>query len=681
MSSTFFGLTIAGSGLNAFQASINTTANNIANEETEGYARQKVVKEAAGALRVWQKFGSTSTGVVASSIESVRDKYYDEKYWINQGDFGYYDKKQYYMQQIEDYFNDKGDAAPGFSTIFADMFNALEGVQTAAGDLSQRTAFVSEAQKTVDYFNNTAVRLENLQSSINDEVKTTVDQVNAIAQKIALINKQINVIEMQGGIANDLRDSRALLIDDLSKIVRIETDEQKVRNTNNPDMYTGATTFTVKINGQTLVDTYEYNPLECRTREDKYNQSDIDGLYDVIWKKSGMRLNVISNNQSGSLKALFEMRDGNDYGNLRGTFFATESDTTTVSIINPSISKVEYMTMPEKGVITVNNTQYHYDYFSAEYRTKEYEVNGETVKLPILYDEAGNEIGYDEEGNPLEGGGTPVIDKYNFHLTEGIVSSKLTQYDGMTVTVGSSIATKGVPFYQNQLNQFVRAFAKAFNDIHEQGEDVNGKEAEAFFVANSSMDESQWKFESQRTYRNGEYDDGTTQSYGVTDDAGNHIPSYIIGVYNDPDSDPPVMLDNYYMLTAKTMGVNANIKRDVNMMATTAKISNGIDNNELVSSMLSLESGTILFRGGSADKFLQCIYADVTVDAQEADVFSGNYENILKQIDKQRQSVMGVDEDDEAMDLVRFQNAYNLSSKIISVLAEMYDQLILRTGV
>ena len=78
---------------------------------------------------------------------------------------------------------------------------------------------------------------------------------------------------------------------------------------------------------------------------------------------------------------------------------------------------------------------------------------------------------------------------------------------------------------------------------------------------------------------------------------------------------------------------------------------------------------------------MQCIYADITVDTQECEIFTDNYTNISTTIDNQRQSVSGVDEDEEALDLIKFQNAYNLSSKCISVLSEMYDQLILRTGV
>ena len=97
--------------------------------------------------------------------------------------------------------------------------------------------------------------------------------------------------------------------------------------------------------------------------------------------------------------------------------------------------------------------------------------------------------------------------------------------------------------------------------------------------------------------------------------------------------------------------------------------------------ILKLQSEKKLFRGGGADDFLQVIYADITVDTQEAAVFEENYLSIQYEIERQRQSISGVDEDEEALNLVKFQNAYNLNAKVISVLKEMYDQLILSTGV
>ena len=106
-----------------------------------------------------------------------------------------------------------------------------------------------------------------------------------------------------------------------------------------------------------------------------------------------------------------------------------------------------------------------------------------------------------------------------------------------------------------------------------------------------------------------------------------------------------------------------------------------IDAADLVVKLQALQSKTKLFRGGGGNAFLQCIYSDVTVDTQECKIFQTNFTNISKSISNQRMSVSGVDEDEEALDLMKFQNAYNLASKCISTFAEIYDRLILNTGV
>ena len=117
------------------------------------------------------------------------------------------------------------------------------------------------------------------------------------------------------------------------------------------------------------------------------------------------------------------------------------------------------------------------------------------------------------------------------------------------------------------------------------------------------------------------------------------------------------------------------------MIATTDNINDGVDKYELVEELLKLKSQKVMYRGGGADDFLQCIIEDISVDTEEAKIFSTNYANVGAAIDNQRQSISGVDEDEEALDLVKFQNAYNLSSKMVSVFVEIYDQLILNTGV
>ena len=291
MPSTFFGLTIASSGLNAYQIALNTTANNISNLRTVGYSRQQANRVASDALRVCAKYGSTGTGVTTTEIKQIRNEYYDQKYWYNQSSVGLYETRLDYLLQIENYFLDDGEEAngmKGFNTIFDSMFRALDTLKHSAADTEVRQQFIGKSQNLMTYFNSVSLGLRQIQSSTNDEIRATVQNINAIAEKIAILNKQINIIEVQGGYANELRDQRALLVDELSKIVPTEVSEVPVKNTNYPDMQIGSNYYTVKIGGQLLVRTDEYTTLECRVREEKINQSDIDGLYDVIWSDTAI---------------------------------------------------------------------------------------------------------------------------------------------------------------------------------------------------------------------------------------------------------------------------------------------------------------------------------------------------------------------------------------------------------
>ena len=178
---------------------------------------------------------------------------------------------------------------------------------------------------------------------------------------------------------------------------------------------------------------------------------------------------------------------------------------------------------------------------------------------------------------------------------------------------------------------------------------------ESFFVANNMVDSGQFKFDDN-----------------------------VVGTTFDGS------MDTYYKLTALSCAINDKSVRDPGFFATSADLKNentgavqdeGVDAYSIVGELLALQSGTKMFRNCGGDEFLQVIYSDITVDTQEADVFSQNYEEISKSINLQRQGISGVDEDDEALDLVKFKNAYNLASKAISVLAEMYDRLITQTGV
>ncbi len=613
MPSTFFGLTIATSGLNAYQVALNTTANNISNVQTEGYTRQVANRVASDSLRVYQKYGAVGTGVTTTSIKQVRNEYYDAKYWYNQSSVGLYETRLNYLQQIENYFIDD-DTSKGFSTILNTMFNALDTLKNNASDVNVRQQFIGSAQNFATYFNSVSLGLTDIQESVNDEIKSTVMNINAIAEKIAILNKQINVIEIQGAYANELRDQRALLIDELSTIVPTEVSEVPVTDTNHPDEPTGATYYTVKIGGQLLVDTYDYNSLMCVSRENKVNQTDSDGLYDIKWEKTGNTFAAGASYMSGSLKALFDIRDGNNGENFSGA--ASVEDSMHVRIDSPSINAIVGITMPEEGTLHINGRDYNY--------------------VGFTYEE-------DADGN---------ITSYTFELEDALSTEERAKVDGKSAAIGSAVDSMGVPYYMAQMNQFLRSFAVRFNDILKEGMDLKGNKTDyyAFFTGEDTVTGEEFVF------------DGL-------DENGNPVKGS--------------MSDSYYKLTAANIRVSNICVKNPELLATTVDITGkgGVDAYDLVEDLAKLKSDVVLYRGGTADGFLKCMIADISIDTQESKIFSQNYANIASTIGSQRMSISGVDEDEEALDLIKFQNAYNLSSKMISVMAEVYDRLILETGV
>lgn len=613
MPSTFFGLTISSSGMNAYQVALNTTANNISNVQTKGYTRQEANRVASDALRVYAKYGSAGTGVTTTSIKQVRNQYYDTKYWYNQSSVGLYETRLNYLQQIENYFIDD-DSAKGFSTILNTLFNDMDTLKNNASDVNVRQQFIGSAQNLATYFNSVASGLSEIQSSTNDEIKSTVANINAIAEKIAILNDQINVIEVQGGYANELRDQRALLIDELSAIVPTEVEELPVRNSNHPEMQTGATYYTVKIGGQVLVDTYDYYTLECVAREKKVNQSDLEGLYDIKWAKTGNTFNAGASYMSGSLKALFDIRDGNNSENFKGT--AKVLNASQLQITNPSIASIEALTLPETGVLKINGREYEYTGFTYE---------------------------TDIDGN---------ITSYTFDLKNSLTLQEQGKVDGRYTEVGTAIDSMGIPYYMAQMNQFLRSFASAFNEILQKGEDLNGNKADyyAFLTGADTVTGKEFTF------------DGLDAA-GVAGTGSN--------------------VDSYYKLTASNICVANICVKDPTLLATTVDITGkgGVDAYDLIEELAKLKSDVVLYRGGTADGFLKCMISDISIDTQESKIFNQNYANIASTIENQRMSISGVDEDEEALDLIKFQNAYNLSSKMISVMAEVYDRLILETGV
>ena len=639
MPSQFFGLNIAYTGLLASNAAMNTTSNNIANVQTEGYSRQQVTQQASNALRVFQTYGCAGAGVETLAIERIRDEFYDGRFWDNNAQLGEYDMKQYYMQQLETYFDDDGKST-GFKTIFDQLM--ITGMQALLKDPNSATAksqFVGYAGALTEYFNGMAGNLEKVQKDINQEIKLKVDQINSLAGEIASLNKQINTIELAGTKANELRDRRTLLIDELSKIVDVEVKETPIIDANNENRETGANRYMVKIaGGQMLVDGSDYNGLECvaRTSYEKVNQTDIDGLYEVYWA-DGQKFNLYNASMGGDLAGLIQMRDGNNGENFTGQVTATGTtttadgkthDTVTVKVTKAYLQDLNKCNLSDQGgIIDLGNQEFYYD--SWEY-TCEYDANGNaTYSYTFTLS--------DSEKNP-----------------RGITNDRV----GKKAEIGTNLSYQGIPYYMNQMNEWIRTFSQKFNDILTSGYSGNGDPGVKMFTGNKATSSEQFLL------------DDAAKRYDKQEKKNSKVTVKV----ND---------DSYYRLTAKNFDILDAMEQDPSLMANRKNASDGVEQNDLLNDLknLATDKSKMSFRGCNASEFLQCILSDVALNASRANTFYASFKDISNTIDNQRISISGVDEDEEAVNLVKYQNGYNLASKMIQTLTEIYDRLILETGV
>lgn len=514
MASTFLGLNTAYTGLQAYQAAINTSAHNISNTNTEGYSRQKTNAQADLALRTYASYGTIGTGVLVTSIEQIRDSYYDIKYRNNNSNVGAYGVYENYMTQIEDYLNEY--SLEGMTAEWNNFFSALTELQKKPEDNTVRNSVINAGKSMADYFNNLYVNLRNIQIDANEEIKNQCDRINTLSENIASLNKQINMIEVHHGNANDLRDQRNQLVDELSAIINVETDEQ--------DMGNGVTYYTVRVNGQDLVSNYNYNTLVTEAKTEKRNASDAEGMYEITWK-NGTTFEEYNPNLNGSLRALLDIRDGCNN--------AFEVETVTTDADGNSIRELSIEQRAE------SNSDY-----------------------------------------------------------------------------------KGIPYYQSKINEFVNLMADAVNAVFEHGETTEGVPGVPFFTIK----------------------------------------------YSEAS------------MSALTVEVNPVLMEDNTRLATTTNYLDGEAKSDLVDELLAIQHNKV-FNGGTGSYFLESIVAAVAIDSDKATTFNSNFQNISHTVQNQRLSVMGVDDDEEAIDLLKYQQAYNLCSKMISVLSEVYNKLINETGV
>ncbi len=686
MPSSFLGIHIAASGMNAYHAALNTTGHNISNLKTKGYSKQTVQQRAKEAISLRTSYGMIGTGVDAYGITSGRDAYYDYKYRKSVSVYGRYETLSYYMAGVQNGLYAIDEKSGGMSNTLDAFFKGLTELSGSVADSTIRTKVLGYADSLMRFAQETTDELKQSQMELNSEIDSTVDKINSYAQQIASLTLQINTLEVYGTRANDLRDQRANAIDELSLLVDVEVVEQPPADGN------GLNQFIVFIGDGTLVDSNHYNQLEVVTRTTKDCQTDNEGLYDLKWN-SGQDFNIRNANLGGRLQALFEMRDGNNEENFHATLTGYSKSNTayngksTLTIVSDASSSanaamLSKLNIPESdGVIQVSNFDYRYESF---------------------------EVSVAADGTYT----------YTFVLKNDLLPGEITHLqtaldqDKTRAEIGDPIAFRGIPYYMAQLTEFVRTFSANFNQVQNTGYDLHGNAGEDVFVTKDiasgeefAMTEFLFNNKDGYYYLNGckVLDTAARADYAAQGYTLEAIPGEkgyqnlknadgeIVEKVYVPDSDDSVFTfsshtvpgqkASYYNMTSLSAVVSSLLMSDSKMLACSTVPSGGVERGDNLENMTALREDVTMFKQGQPASFLASVVATVGVDGLKLVSSEKNSKNIMDAVDNRRLSKSGVDEDEEGQNLVEYQSLLHYQYRVISVMNEVLDKLINGTGV
>jgi len=222
MGSTFSSYQIAKSGLYTAQRGLFVTGHNISNVNTSGYVRQQVMfVESTPA-----KYGKIQIGLGADIQETrqIRNSFLDNMYRSENELLGYWEARSKTIQELESILGEP--VGQRLQEVIDEFFDGWQELSKDPSSLTVRALLRQRATVLVNTINHIGTQLDKLQMDLNEEIKLKVNEINNIAAKIAKLNVSIVANEGTGDNANDLRDQRNLLLDELSKLINIDIYEQ-----------------------------------------------------------------------------------------------------------------------------------------------------------------------------------------------------------------------------------------------------------------------------------------------------------------------------------------------------------------------------------------------------------------------------------------------------------------------
>lgn len=628
MRSTFSGLNTVVLGLAAQKLSLDTVGHNVANANTEGYSRQRVNLATSHPESIYTGAGRSQigTGVLGQSITRIRDTFVDQQMWKESSTLGYGETVLGNLNKIQGVFSEP-NADSGMQSVLDGFWKSWNSLGQDGSNNSNRKVVRERGVELVDAIQHASTQLQNMVSDINSVLRIRVDTVNQITSEMLSLNKQIMQVEATGtDHANDLRDRRDNLVDQLSKMMNVRVTEEKNG------------TYTVQSSGVTLVDANNVTKLVTKSSKDPDYGYEVINIYTEQDQKDDTKPPI--NFTDGEIKGLIDSRD-KTADSTGGT--SRESDISAKAYLN-KLSKMSQFLLQEFNSV-------HRDGYGLTDDDTGYNFFGVSKPTPPAVDNTD----YSNSANfTALFGHEPTakdwidqlrVNEDMFNSVNGLshIAAK-TKVGSLTVAQSDPSAPKirlggdypaGVSLPANYTVKVNRNADGTIGNISYSYKDSNGIDSGTFTVTPPFFESANGTSKISLGSLTITVDTKNTKSTACT-----YTFTTLKEAQNNAAGDNATNLYN-------------RLKEDISA---------------------TLESSSL-------DTYYGSVIAALGVQTQNVGRLETNQKTLVNQITNWRSAVAGVNLDEELSDMIRFQKGYNSAARILNAMDEMLDKLINGTGV
>jgi len=662
-------ISIGLSGLSASQTALATTGNNIANVDTAGYSRQSVVQKSASAEFIG--VGYVGNGTTVADVRRIYSEYLNTQLRTSTGLDA---EAQTYLTQINQTDALLADSTTGISSVLSSFFAALQTAAENPTDASARALLLTNASGLAERFGSVYSQLADQNTYINSQLSSMAEQVNQLASSIANYNQAIVQASANGATPNDLLDARDQALVDLSELVGVTV----VMEGNNANVFIGS--------GQPLV---MGNTASTLTAE----PSTTDPTRLNLMLTSGYSsIDVTSVVSGGSISGLVRYREEvldptlNELGRLalviadqvnsqlgQGIDLNGDFGTSLFSDINSALAASQRsLAQAGNGAGSGNLSVYIED--SSKLSTSDYEVTfSSATGYSVRRLSDGADLGsYDLSDDPA-----PVIDGFSLAMEAGTVAAG----DKFTI-IPTRTAAGSIGVVMTDASKL--AFAAPLVATSSSGNYGTGSISSVALASGSALDiyDAAANADTQASIQNAmpvklvfDAASGSAQGYTLYDVQGNALGTgsivpgqsntVTVSIAANPPSVPSAFEFELSISGSPAAGDSF----------TVAFNADSDSDNRNALALLDLQTASTVGKHSITSTYSQLIET-VGAKASQAALDASATSTILSQATANRESVSGVNLDEEAANLIKFQQYYTAAAQVIKAAQQMFDTII-----